>query len=209
MRKTAQKATVATVAMVVSLGLAGCSDNADMGGMPGMDSSPASSQAPSSGESASVSGEFNEADVTFLQMMIPHHEQAVAMSDIILKKSGVDSGVVELAKQIKAEQQPEIETMNSWLEAWGSKNGGGMGGMGSGDDGMATAGEMEQLDKADAATAQKSYLEMMTQHHEGAIAMANTEMKDGRNPDAVQLAKDIVATQQEEITTMKDLLAKL
>ena len=65
------------------------------------------------------------------------------------------------------------------------------------------------LEKADGATGQRMYLEMMTAHHKGAIAMAQTEISDGENPEAIELAKEIVATQQQEITVMADLLAKL
>ena len=61
---------------------------------------------------------FNDADVMFAQMMIPHHQQAVEMSDLILDKSGIDPEVKALAEQIKGAQQPEIDTMNGWLKAW-------------------------------------------------------------------------------------------
>ena len=88
---------------------------------------------------------------------------------------------------------------------------GGMGGMdhGGGDGGMATAGELEEFEKADGTTGQRMYLEMMTAHHKGAIAMAQAEIADGENPEAIEMAKEIVATQQQEITVMADLLAKL
>lgn len=212
MNKTVLKSALVAVALSGAVGLAGCSDTNTMGGMPMGDSTPAASPAASSSASASVSGEFNEADVMFAQMMTPHHEQAVQMSDILLAKSGVNSDVTALAEKIKAAQAPEIATMKFWIKAWGRDDmGGGMGGMdhGSGDDGMATAGEMAQFEKADAATAQKMYLQMMTKHHQGAITMAQTEINDGQNPDAVTLAKSIVTTQQKEITVMKDLLANL
>ena len=213
--KHAMKAVLGTLALTATLGLAGCSDN--MGGMEGMSpsSSAPQSSAPSASTSSSVSTEFNDADVMFVQMMMPHHEQAVAMSDTLLEKSGVDPEVTALAEEIKAAQQPEIDTMKSWLAAWGkdemADGMGGMGGMdhGGGDDGMATADELEEFEKADGATGQRMYLEMMTAHHKGAIAMAQAEIADGENPEAIEMAKEIVATQQQEITVMADLLAKL
>ncbi|WP_234714477.1 DUF305 domain-containing protein, partial [Mycobacterium tuberculosis] len=55
----------------------------------------------------------------FVTMMIPHHEQAIEMSDILLAKDGADPRVVELAEQIKAAQGPEIDKMLGWLEDWG------------------------------------------------------------------------------------------
>ena len=63
-------------------------------------------------------------DVTYAEGMIMHHQQAVEMSDIILDKSGVDPDVVEMAKQIKQAQGPEIKEMQTWLEDWGQDDSG-------------------------------------------------------------------------------------
>ena len=211
--KHALKTALATLAVTATLGLAGCGTNetAQPGGMGGMDQS-SSPPAPTASSSASVSTQFNDADVKFVQMMLPHHEQAVAMSDTLLKKTGVNPDVTALAQQVKAAQQPEIDTMKSWLAAWGEDEmaddsmGGGMGHSGGG---MATDAELKEFEQADGAAGQKMYLEMMTAHHEGAIMMAEAEVSDGENPDAVRLAKQIITTQQQEITTMEDLLTKL
>ena len=89
----------------------------------------------------------------FAAMMIPHHQQAVEMSDIILAKKGIDPRVVDLATQIKAAQGPEIQTMKGWLEDWGipyddsMSDMGGMGGMDHGD-GMMSDDDMAALDAA-------------------------------------------------------------
>jgi uncharacterized protein (DUF305 family) len=83
----------------------------------------ATSSSMSTGTSASSSAPaaqaHNQADVTFAQDMIPHHQQAVQMSDIILGKQGIDPRVVQLANQIKAAQGPEIQQMQGWLSQWG------------------------------------------------------------------------------------------
>ena len=55
----------------------------------------------------------------FAQMMLPHHEQAIEMSDIILAKDGVPAEVTTLAEEIKAAQGPEIAQLTEWLEQWG------------------------------------------------------------------------------------------
>lgn len=210
----ALKTALAALAVAATLGLAGCGtdDTAQPGGM-GMDhsSSAAPSPSPTTSSSASVSAQFNDADVAFVQMMLPHHEQAVSMSDTLLKKSGVDPEVTALAQQVKAAQQPEIDTMKSWLAAWGEDEmaDDSMGGMGHSGGGMATDAELKEFEQADGTAGQKMYLEMMTAHHEGAIEMAEAEVSDGENPDAVRLAKQIITTQQQEITTMQDLLTKL
>jgi uncharacterized protein (DUF305 family) len=80
---------------------------------------------------------------------------------------------------------------------------------GSGDDGMATDAELKKFAAADGAAGQRRYLETMTAHHTGATMMAQTELSDGKNTDASQLARTIVTTQQQEITVMKDLLPKV
>lgn len=203
----ALKTGLVALAVAAALGLAGCSDQ-DMGSM-----APSSSTPPSTSPNAStsVSSEFNDADVRFVQMMLPHHEQAVAMSDTLLAKSGVDRQVMALAEQIKGAQQPEIDTMKTFLAAWGVREmGGDMGGMDhGGDDGMATDVELKNLTQADGQAGQKIYLRLMTAHHQGAIRMADAEISSGKNPDAIELAKNIVTTQQREVGVMKDLLARL
>jgi uncharacterized protein (DUF305 family) len=61
----------------------------------------------------------NQADAMFARQMIPHHQQAVEMSDMVLGKQGMDPRVTDLAKQIKAAQGPEIQQMQTWLSQWG------------------------------------------------------------------------------------------
>ncbi|WP_316308576.1 DUF305 domain-containing protein [Clavibacter michiganensis] len=46
----------------------------------------------------------------------------------------------------------------------------------------------------------------MIEHHTGAIEMAQTEIDDGQNPDAIEMAEGIVATQEDEISRMRTLL---
>ena len=75
--------------------------------------------ATSASASPSATEAHNQADVMFAQQMIPHHQQAIEMSDVILGKQGIDGRVVELANQIKAAQGPEIQQMQSWLSQWG------------------------------------------------------------------------------------------
>ena len=214
-KQHAVKATLTALAVGLTLGLAGCGGSNDAGGMGGMDhnASPMSQMPtanPSSSDpspAASAAAQFNDADVMFVQGMIPHHEQAVDMSDTLLKKSGITADTTALAKQIQAAQQPEITTMESWLKTWGKPADGGMdhGGMG----GMATDAEMKAFEQAEGSAAEKMYLEMMTKHHQGAIMMAQMEQKSGENPDAIRLAENIATSQKAELTTMKKLLAAL
>ncbi len=72
--------------------------------------------------------------------------------------------------------------------------------------GMMTPEDMQALTKASGAESDQMWLEMMIEHHEGAIDMAKTELADGENIDAKALAQDIIDAHQAEITTMKGLL---
>jgi len=214
MNRHVVRGTLGGLALAVTLGLPGCGSNNDAGEMGGMAHSVSPMPTASSSDASagsSTAAQFNAADVMFVQGMLPHHKQAVVMSDSLLKKSRVSPTTTALAKQIKAAQQPEITTMEGWLKTWG-KDTGGMAGMdhgGMADDGMATDAELKKLDQADGASAEKAYLEMMTTHHGGAIKMAQAEVKNGKSADAVQLAKDIATSQAAEITTMEKLLANL
>ena len=132
------------------------------------------------------------------------------MSDMVLGKQGIDARVTELANQIKAAQGPEIRLMQGWLTQWGTPamppvSGHDMPGM----TGMMSNADMTALTDAQGVDASKLFLTQMIAHHEGAITMAQTEIKDGQYPAAVELAHAIVTTQQQEIDTMKSILATL
>lgn len=202
-RRPLQRLAAAGLSGILAVGLSGCivvntgQRDADRDGMhDGM----------RDGSSEAV--DFSPADVMLAQMMIPHHEQAIEMSDLILAEDGASPEVVELAEQIKAAQGPEIEQMESWLEEWGvpamrGDGHGAMGGMG----GMLSEAEMEALEAADGAEAERLYLEGMIEHHEGAIAMAEQHQQNGENAEALELTASIIESQTAEIELMEELLA--
>jgi uncharacterized protein (DUF305 family) len=244
-------AGVAAVAAVAALGA--CSNSATK---EATSSAPAVAQTSTTAPAVGVA--HNHADMMFAEHMIPHHQQAVEMSDMILAKQGIDPRVVDLAKQIKAAQAPEIEQMQGWLNQWDMPGMGGMSGtpgmggamsgmpgmhdmpemsgtpattttmpggsmMPSGsmmpgmpgmDDmpgmqGMMSAADMQALKNAEGVTASKLFLTQMITHHQGAITMAQNEIKDGLNPDAIALANSIITGQQKEIDTMNQILSSL
>jgi uncharacterized protein (DUF305 family) len=165
--------------------------------------------ASSSARSSSAPGTqpHNQADVAFAQDMIPHHQQAIEMSDIILGKQGIDPRVVQLANQIKAAQGPEIQQMQSWLSQWGQPTVS----MAPGTvmPGMLHDQDITALQNAQRADASKLFLSGMIGHHQGAIAMAQDEIKSGQYPPAIALAHSIVTSQQQQITTMQGILDSL
>ncbi|MCC4249788.1 MULTISPECIES: DUF305 domain-containing protein [Microbacterium] len=194
-------AATAALSLTAILALAGCSGAGGSGSMPGMDHGSGTTATQSPGADAS------EADVMFLTMMIPHHQQAVEMADVLLSKSGVDERVVALAEQIKAAQQPEIEQMEGWLRDWGVSMDG-MAGMDHGG-GMMSESDMQALEAAEGTEASRLFLQQMIEHHRGAVDMAQDEVDEGRNGDVVELARTIVDSQTAEIATMEELLATL
>ena len=132
------------------------------------------------------SADTNNADLAFTMMMIPHHEGAIEMSDVLLSKSGVEPEVAELAEQIKGAQGPEIEQMTTWLDDWDQAvpdpdammddnmdHSGGM--MMSG---MMSEADMASLGNATGTDFDRMFLEMMILHHEGAIEMAEEELAE-------------------------------
>jgi len=73
--------------------------------------------------------------------------------------------------------------------------------------GMMSADEMDGLKNASDEEFEGLWLEMMTEHHKGAVEMAEAEQNDGTNKDAIALADSIIETQQAEISTMEKLLS--
>jgi uncharacterized protein (DUF305 family) len=166
------------------------------------------SSSPMSSMMPDANADHNQADIMFAQMMIPHHAQAVEMSGIVLAKPDLPADVTALATRIKGAQAPEIETMTGWLKGWNvptmmsDHSGQGM-------SGMVDAEGLDKLKAAQGTEAARLFMEQMTGHHEGAIEMAGQEIGQGKYPDAIQLARDIVTAQEAEIAEMKKLLAAL
>ena len=159
------------------------------------------------GTGSPAAGPHDAADVRFAMMMIPHHAQAVAMADLTPTRA-TSAGVKSLAVAVKAAQGPEITEMIGWLRGWGTPvASGAMGGVGT--TGMMSSTEMADLAKLRGTAFDRAWLTMMTTHHQGAVAMARTELSAGVNPDAKTLARSIITSQTAQLTQMKSLLAHL
>lgn len=169
--------------------------------------------------------QHNAADVAFAQAMIPHHAQAMTMVDL-LRGRRVDPAVEALGEQIRDAQGQEIEILSDWLVEWdeevpetmrdhshaghdGADPSEVMEQMGAEHDdmpGMMSAQDFKGLEEADDAAFQDRWLALMIEHHEGALEMAETEREEGRFAPAVELAGEVVASQDEEIETMQELI---
>lgn len=169
-------------------------------------------------------GPHNQADITFTQLMLVHHQGAVDMADLAPSRAA-SSKVNDLAVKIKAEQTPEIAEMNGWLAAWmPASTPSGMpmssgarqsmpgmtgGSAGSAMPGMMSTAQMNQLTAAKGAAFDKMFVTMMITHHQGAVTMAKTEKASGQNAAALKLAASIIASQTAEIAEMQELLKSL
>jgi uncharacterized protein (DUF305 family) len=146
-----------------------------------------------------AAADFTGTDLIFAEMMIPHHEQAIEMSELALKLSQ-DPEVLALAQEILDAQAPEIQQMKTWgnlnLEAHAGHT----------MMGMLTPAQMSALAAATGSAFDRLFLEGMIVHHEGAIQMAQTVIQSP-NAEARKLGEQIVVSQAAEIKLMQKMLA--
>ncbi len=163
-------------------------------------------------------GTGRNADVMFTQEMIPHHEQAVEMSDLALDPArGASPEVQDLARRIKAAQSAEIKDMESWLGEWGADTGdgghmgeGGHGGghMSESGMGMLSGDQMTALRDATGEAFDRLWLQGMIVHHEGALMMASHIGERGEDARVGTLSETIKQSQTAEIDEMRKLLGE-
>ncbi|MEV0030557.1 DUF305 domain-containing protein [Nocardia sp. NPDC050793] len=200
---TRTRITLATLATGALLFAAGCGDDSES--MSGTDHATSSSAAAAT---SAARTDFDNADVTFLQMMYPHHAQAVEMAKLVPGRTK-NPQLLALAAEVEKAQAPEMEQISSLLRSFGKPaptTGGGHEAHGM--PGMMPAEEMSALQAASGAEFDRMWLEMMIEHHAGAIDMAKTELADGVNPDAQALARSVITAQEAEIATMRTMLGQ-
>jgi uncharacterized protein (DUF305 family) len=143
---------------------------------------------------------FSPSDINFAEMMIPHHEQAIEMSDIAFKNT-TNTEVLQLAQEIKDAQAPEIDLMKSWPGVKESTHAGHM------MDGMLSDDELDALQEASGTEFDRLFLQGMIKHHQGAIEMA-MDVKNSKNKVVADLSAAIINQQEIEIAAMNELLLK-
>lgn len=168
---------------------------------------------PDEAKSSTPNEEPNDADFTYVEMMIVHHQQAIEMTDLAAKEA-TRKQVKGIASRIADAQGPEIKMMNKWLEDNGRKpveaqdEHGGHGGAGHGGmPGMASDEEMKELADARGAEFDRLFLRLMIEHHEGALTMAREVQNSGSVVRVQEMADDVIATQSAEINKMERMLA--
>jgi uncharacterized protein (DUF305 family) len=152
----------------------------------------------------------NDADKTFVQDMIVHHQQAVWMADLAPDRAS-SSDVKGLASRIRDVQKPEIDMMNRWLSqhAIPTVNPDAPHGHGGGAEmpGMATPEQLDALEKARGAAFDKLFLQLMIAHHQGALTMADEVRENGFDVRVQEIADGVTAEQSDEIRRMQEWLA--
>ena len=148
-----------------------------------------------------ATGAYSDDELMFASMMIPHHSQAVTMSELALANT-TNPEVLALATAIRDAQGPEITQMQSWLDQ-SDYSGTHAGHMDMG--GMLSDEEIAKLAIAKGAAFDRLFLEGMIAHHEGAIEMAEM-IKDSTKAEVKTLYENIVTSQSAEIEAMKALL---
>jgi uncharacterized protein (DUF305 family) len=158
----------------------------------------------------SRSAEHNAADVAFAEDMIPHHRQAVDMTAMVPSRS-TNPDLLVIATHISSDQQAEILTMKGLLAQWGvpdapsHENPEDHSGMHIA--GMVDGATLNTIQTLSGPPFDALWMTSMISHHQGAIAMAQNEIDQGRSPDAIKLAKMIISAQQREIAQMNHLLS--
>ena len=153
----------------------------------------------------STAANYTGADIMFLQMMIPHHQQAVDISNLAMKTSK-DAELLALAKKIAKDQAAEIIQMKAWLNYAGATMdmGHSMEGMG----GMLNDAELSALNAETGTKFDLLWLKGMTGHHDGAIHMT-TMIRDASNPDIKAFGEKVIADQTAQIEQMKAMIKRL
>jgi uncharacterized protein (DUF305 family) len=198
MRRLFRYSALLAVAGAASLVLAACGGTDQPGAVPTPTTAP-----------TSTPDDFNDADVAFTQMMIPHHVQAVEMAELAATRAS-DPELKRLAADIKGAQDPEIATMVGWLRGLGQPTempGGheGHGGM----PGMMSEEDMAELTAAKGVDFDRRFARMMISHHNGAIQMCQDIAVSGNHADVKGLAATIQQTQAAEVAQLEKILDRL
>ena len=208
--------SAAAIAAAAALALAACGADADTstGTGPATDqTTPEEEATEAEATDESAADAHNAADTEFAQMMIDHHEGAIEMAELAAA-TAASAEVRALGERIAAAQGPEIELMSGWLVAWdedlpADADMGGMGHEGMQMEGMDQETAMAELSGLTGAEFDRRFLELMIEHHRGAIVMAEEVRGEGENAEALRLAGAIIDDQTAEITEMTNLLNAL
>ena len=144
------------------------------------------------------SGEFNRNDVMFMNMMIVHHNQAIEMAELSENRTD-NENILELSRNISEAQTRENRQMIEWMQDMGYSPGNHHPMAG-----MASREEMQQLENSNGSEYNRLFAELMIEHHEGGIAMAQNFYSSGENSELREMQGEMIDAQQKEIEKMQD-----
>ncbi|MEQ4301108.1 DUF305 domain-containing protein [Plantactinospora sp. B6F1] len=148
----------------------------------------------------------NAADIRFATMMVPHHEQALRMAALVPDRAG-STGVIAVADRIRAAQRPEVEVLRGWLRDRGLDSLlGGTGHEHPTMHGMQSPRAIATLTATTGTDFDRMFVEMMSAHHQGAIAMAQEVLVHGVDRQLRELARNIAFAQAVEVNRMREVL---
>lgn len=133
---------------------------------------------------------------SFVEAMIPHHQEAVDTAQEVIERGGVTEEVRNLAENIITSQKNEIAMMREWYEEWYQTS----------LPAVSYEPMMRELGGLAGADLDQVFLEDMIVHHEGAITMAESVTPYIEREEVQQLVTAILTTQTQEIELMKSLL---
>jgi uncharacterized protein (DUF305 family) len=156
-----------------------------------------------------------EVDKSFIEMMIPHHQGAVEMAQMAVKKAK-NPEVKKLAESIIKDQNREIGQMRTWYKQWYGTQVPMMEmnmqmHHGMGQEMMMVMQHQEMMDQEmmvalkNASNFDREFLRQMTSHHEMALMMAGTVVDGAVHPETRKLASSIIQSQSAEINKMGQL----
>ena len=161
---------------------------------------------------------YIKADVIFLQGMIVHHEQAIFMSEMADTRTNNET-ILDLAKRIDASQKDEINFMESWLKDRNEFQN-----ISNSDhqnhkmhssmkmEGMATPKQLSDLSYSKSTNFDRLFLQLMINHHDGALEMVEELKKypgNAYDPILNEFVSDLINDQGVEIERMNTILTGL
>ncbi|WP_414936903.1 DUF305 domain-containing protein [Amycolatopsis sp. cmx-11-51] len=136
----------------------------------------------------------SQADITFSQQMVPHHQQSIQVANLASERSASEFVKATAAKIIKAESA-EVQTMTGWLRSWNAAVLPAAGHAGHSMPGMITSGQVASLQNLTGAEFDKTWLPLMAEHLRNGVAMAKTVLSSGEHAETKALAQEIVENQ--------------
>ncbi|MDO5669035.1 MAG: DUF305 domain-containing protein [Corynebacterium sp.] len=166
--------------------------------------SPVSSEQMVSERTDAMPAEANDTDVHFLGMMVPHHQQAIDMAEVLLDSDVDDAALRDLAERIREGQERENAQMNEWAKEWGIEE----------DmelhsrhiaNGMVSPGVYESFTQLEGEELRTRFLELMHFHHAEVIAMTQDQVDNGGYAPLRDMATEMIEVQTAEMREMEQL----